>query len=443
MNADRTGVIAAIAAMTPPAGAITAGAITAGAIALCLVSPAHAIDWEGEDASASLITHARTYTLLLYDPSAAALRRSLGDLGVPEATIDGLPGTDTEQAAVVERFRFVLDARVGERWSAAVHYDLLPIFGTFETEGFFTAAQNPLRLWDLDRALHTDDDWTVSHAIDRAVIHYTAPAFEVRLGRQAIGFGGARLFNAADLFAPLGPASIDSEFKGGVDAVQLIAPLGELHEVALIAVANRHGAAESHYLVRWRGMFDGFDIGALLGSTYGLPTAALEAAGDLGGSGWYLEASARIDPDGYDHSAVRATAGLDHHFPIGLRLIGELHYNSPGTLDPADTPAALQRQPYTVGEVYLLGELYAGLLASYELHPLATLNLSWLQNLTDGSALAGPAIAWDFAQEVSLGAGALIPIGPSLDFGPAGLPTVRSEFGLYPTVFYTDLRLAL
>lgn len=419
------------------------GASIAVIAGLCLSTPAHAIDWEGEDAAASLITHARTYTLLLYDRGADARRRVLVDLGLPEPAIAAVPGTEAEQAAVVERFRFVLDARVGERWSAAVHYDLLPIFGTFQTEGFFTAVRNPLRLWDLDRALHTDDDWTVSHAIDRAVIHYTAPAFEVRLGRQAIGFGGARLFNAADLFAPLGPASIDSEFKGGVDAVQLIAPLGELHEVALIAVGNTEAMAEGLYLARWRGMFDGFDLGLMAGATYARPTLALEAAGDLGGLGWYIEASARVDPDGDDHSALRATAGLDHHFPIGLRLIGELHYNSPGSLDPQAALTVQQRQPYTAGEVYLLGELYAGLLASYELHPLATLNLSWLQNLGDGSALAGPAIAWDFAQEVSLGAGALIPLGDRMTLGPGGLPTVHSEFGLYPTVVYTDLRLAL
>lgn len=410
---------------------------------LALPSLAHAIEWRGDTAELTLITHARTYTLLLHDAGADDRRQVLRDLGLPDAAIDLLPGTEAEQAAVVERFRLVLDGRVGERWSASVHYDLLPIFGTFATEGFFTAVDNPLRLWDFDRALHTDDDWSLSHGIDRLVLHYTTEAFEVRLGRQAIGFGGARLFNAADLFAPLGPASIDSEFKGGIDAVQVLAPLGEAHEIGLVAVGNRDAMADGLLLARWRGMFDGFDLGVMAGSTYRQPTLAAEIAGDLGGSGWYAEASARLDVDALDDSIARATVGIDHHFPAGIRLMGELHYNSPGSLDPADALTLQASEPYATGEVYLLGELYAGALAAFELHPLVTLNLSWLQNLGDGSALAGPSIAWDFAQEVSLGAGALLPIGERLRLQATGLPEVGSEFGLYPLVVYTDVRLAL
>lgn len=425
----------------PRLPAMACAALLAMASVPSMPSPGHAFEWEGDSAGASLLTHARTYTLLIYDLGADDRRRSLIDLGVADPT--GLPATELEQAAVVERFRVVLDAWAGEAWSLSAHYDLLPIFGTFATAGFFTSAENPLRLWDFDRLLHEDDDWTLQHGLDRLVLRYLHPRFEVRVGRQAIGFGGARLFNAADLFAALGPASIDSEFKGGVDAVHVIVPLDEFHEVGLVAVGNGDDLAEGLYLARWRGMFDGFDVGAMAGSTYGRATVALEVAGDIGGAGWYVETSARLDHEAPEDTPIRATVGLDHHFSQGIRLLGEVHYNGAGGHEPDDYLALQSTRPYTVGEVYLLGTYYAGALMTYELHPLVNVGLSWLQNLTDGSALAGPTLAWDFAQEVSLGAGALVPIGERLAIGPSGRPRVESEFGLYPLVVFTDLRLAL
>lgn len=406
------------------------------ALACLMASPAAAQDWQGEAAGLSLVTHARTYTLLLYDQGADDRRATLEGLGVDPAAV---PGTDAERAVVVERFRLVADAWAGERWSLEAAYELLPIFGALDTTGLFTAADNPLRLVDFDRALHDGDDWTVTHQLDRLVLRYLHPRFEVRVGRQAIGFGGARLYNAVDIFAPLGPATIDSEFKAGIDAARVIAPLGERHELSLTAVINGDDPADGLYLAQWRGVFDAFDLGALAGSSDRRPTAALTAAGDVGGTGWYVEASGRFELD--DAPLVRATAGLDHYFEAGVRLLAELHYNGAGADAPDDYLDTQTERPYATGEVYLLGRYYAGALVSYELHPLVQIGVSWLQNIGDGSALVSPTVAYDFAEEVSVGLGALIPIGERLALGDFATPEVESEFGLYPLVAFTDVRL--
>ena len=354
-----------------------------------------------------------------------------------------MPGTNAEQGAVVERFRFALDLWAGEAWSASVHYDLLPIFGRLDTAGLVTAVSNPLRRWDLERTVHDGGDWRLEHGLDRAVVRAFHGGVELRIGRQAMGFGGARLFDAADLFAPLGPASIDSEFKAGVDGIHLIAPLGERHAWGLIGVIHREDWTDGLLLARWKGVFDGFDAGALLGMTYGAPTAALALAGDIGGLGAYLDVSGRLSLDGAGETVVRATAGVDHYLPAGVRLVGELHYNGAGTGEPTDYPATAASPIVTRGEVFLLGELYVGGRVAYEAHPLLLMSLTWLQSLSDGSALAGPALSWDFAEEVTLSAGALVPIGERLRFGPGLTPEVGSEFGLYPLAIFTDLRLAL
>lgn len=411
------------------------------AAALALGGPAQGFEWEGESAGLSLITHARTYSLVLYDAGADERAETLRGLGLSD--LSAVPGTEQQSAAVVERFRFVLEGWVGDAVSFEAHYDLIPIFGQFDTVGLFTAAENTLRLWDFDRELHTDDDWSVGHGVDRLVVRYLAESFEVRVGRQALGFGGSRLFNAADLFAPLGPASIDSEFKGGLDGVQVIVPVSERHELTAIAIGHRDDFADGMYLLQWRGMFDGFDAGALAGTSYGRPTIALSLAGDLGGTGWYVDASARIDLDEPADTPARASAGLDDQLADGLRGVLEVHYSGAGASDPADYLEAQSSDAFATAEVYLLGEYYAGALLSYQVHPLVNIGASWLQSLTDGSALAGPNLAWDFAQEVSLGLGALIPVGERLSISPVGLPEVNSEFGLYPVIVFTDVRLAL
>ena len=126
-----------------------------------------------------------------------------------------------------------------------------------------------------------------------------------------------------------------------------------------------------------------------------------------------------------------------------MRGVIEVHYNGAGASDPEDYLEAQASPAFATGEVYLLGEYYAGALLSWQVHPLANIGLSWLQSLTDGSALAGPSLAWDFAQEVSLGLGALVPVGERMTIGSFGLPEVNSEFGLYPVIVFTDVRLAL
>lgn len=406
-------------------------------LAALMPASASALTVEGERAGFDLLTHARTYSLLLFDAGADARRATLIEAGVDP---DAVPGTAAEQAAVVERFRFALDAWAGERWSASVHYELLPIFGALGADGLVTTVESPLRRWDFDRTLRAGDGWTLSHGLDRAVLRGLFGGVEVRLGRQAIGFGGARLFDAADLFAPLGPAAIDNEFKAGVDGLHLLAPLGERHELGLVAVLHRDDWTDGMLLGRWQGAFAGFDAALLAGMTYGAPTAALAVAGDIGGPGAYLDASVR---HAAGESIVRATAGVDHYFATGIRLMGELHYNGAGADEPADFPTIREAAPYRRGEVFLLGEFYAGGLAMYEVHPLVNISLSWLQSLTDGSALAGPALSWDFAQEVTLAAGALVPVGERMTLGPGLTPAVGSEFGLYPLVVFTDVRLAL
>ncbi len=74
--------------------------------------------------------------------------------------------------------------------------------------------------------------------------------------------------------------------------------------------------------------------------------------------------------------------------------------------------------------------------------------LAAIQNLQDGSLLLIPNVAYDFAENVAVSAGGILPLGarpeappvPMSSMQPA-LPQPQSEFGLFPLLVFTDIRL--
>jgi hypothetical protein len=414
---------------------------------------ARATEWQGDAWGGRLDGQALTYTLWVVTPDGAA--NAAGE----RVTAD--------TATVVERIR-----PMGELWydrdaSLEVAWDLVPQINPGNTAtGITLAPRSPLRLPELalDGSLHDGSGdpagWRLSHNLDRAVVRWTAPAFEVRAGRQAIGHGSARLLIAADLFTGFGPTALGVMYKRGVDALRVTVPLNEQHELEAYAVAHDERWTAGMALLRWRGSFTGVvDVSVIAGYSHGLPTVAWDLSGDLGGSGWYLEGSARHDPQGPQGKGVagqelterrwmaRATLGLDHRFETGTRVNGELHVSSVGERDPDDYLLAAQRLPYAVGESFLLGVAYAALAVDHEISALWRGGLAGIVNLTDGSALIAPSLAWDVADEVTFAMGGFVGAGkrptvwlPSGGAVDLGLP--RSEFGSLGAVVYTDLRLA-
>jgi len=384
--------------------------------------------WEYEDDNASVSFDAAALTHLLY-------------LITPESA--GVPHSDTVLSIQRLRPKFAFTV---EDWLAfEASYDLMPISGqALNALTWAVAPSNALRLDDLDTDLHEGDGWRLRHNLDRVVLHFMHDDFEIRLGRQAIGHGSARIFSASDLFSNVSPASLDSEFKRGVDGVRVTVPIGESMELELYALANGTDWEDSLYLARWRGNFQAVDISLLAGSTYAQPTIALDVSGDLLGAAWYLEGMTRIATnDNEPETSGRVTLGFDYKFSFGLHATLEGHYNSPGEADPDDYLKAYSSLSATVGESYLLSRWYVGLGLGYELTPLLKGHLNWMQNLEDGSALASLLLAWDFVENVAIELGAMLPIGERMDAATSVIPTPKTEFGLYPIMGFTALRLAL
>ena len=393
------------------------------------------------------IAHARTYSMF----------------GVQLTEVDG-ERQESDLALVIQRVRPTLEISFSDVARLEVAYDVIPLIGASQSVGGF-AVQNvglsALRFADLDPVLYSPDSgaWVVQHNLDRLALRLGRPGLEVQIGRQAFNHGSARMFPATDLFAPFGPGTIDTEFKRGIDGLRATAALGINHELEAYVIAHEPDIVQDPetgeitpeewmYLLRWKGIFPGlFDVSLFAGRSYEQPTIGFDISTDLLGAAVYAESSARIAVREEQDTSFQATAGLEYKWGFGLSTTAEVYYNNLGSKPPftrALTDPSLARQ---VGELNYLGNWYAGLAAGYSWE-LLSVGAGYIQNIQDGSLLLTTNVGYDFAENVAVGLGGLIPVGKRASIDTSMLdptmplaPTIESEFGLFPLLLFADIRL--
>ncbi len=416
-------------------------------------------DTEDEEArdeskfSSSFIVYARNYSLF----GTAIMRDGSEDGALVHEDI----------GIIVERIRPSLSVWWNDVVGLEAAWDIIPLVGSGvgTGQGFSSlAVQNvgirTLRLWDFDAALYspTSGGWAVSHNLDRLNLKLGKADFSVQIGRQAFGHGSARMFPATDMFSPFGPGTIDTEFKRGVDGLRISKTLGEFHELEAYIIAHQPVEGEPidleqwMYIMRWRGVFpDLFDISLFAGSSYARPTAGIDLSTSVAGAAVYGESAVRFATQEQERTSVQATMGVDYRWESGLSTIAEVYYNNLGSKPPFTelfVNPSLARQ---VGELNYLGSWYAGLSMGYNWELLG-IGGGYIQNLQDGSMLLTGNLSYDFAENVSVGLGALVPVGKlmirhesSASLADAGIPYTyepRSDFGLFPTLVFADVRFA-
>ena len=341
-------------------------------------------------------------------------------------------------ATGIDRVRLEGRAWAGELLSLEVGYDLVALGGSTSAalgENLTLGSGNLLRWEDLHSPIEESDTFSLRQNLDRLAVSFHLPFGDLSIGRQAIGHGSGRIFNPTDIFGPFSHASLDTEYKTGVDALRVSIPLGQTMGIEAIAVAHSDDVDEGIYLGRWHSNFSPVDLSLYGGTSYGDPTVGVDLAGDLAGEvGWYTEALFRSRKDA---TTTRATLGLHHRFKTGVTTILEGHYNEVGEEKPENYLSIMNTPEFQHGELFLLGRQYLALALTYEWMPLLTPTLSWIQNIGDNSALLSASMNWNFAEEVSVNAGALLGLGKR----PDATLTLQSEFGTVPNLFYTDVRL--
>lgn len=288
-----------------------------------------------------------------------------------------------------------------------------------------------LRSADPAFKISENGDYLAAQNLDRLAVTYIKDGWRVTAGRQAIGHGSGRFFNPGDIFAPLNPGMVWSEYKAGVDAVTVAGPLGETLDAGLMAADHGDGLEKSYYLLRMRKIFPGFaDLSAYGGSTLGAPTAALDFAFDFLDAGFYFDSVARFDRE--PASTLRATAGAHYRIAEDLDFLGELHFSGPGAEKKSGYPLTALTPEALNGELFVSGRYYAVLGLSYGLTPLVTLDAKALVNANDSSALFMGTFSWSVTEKISFD------FGFSAGRGPGG-----SEFSGAPGIVFAETRINL
>lgn len=353
-----------------------------------------------------------------------------------------LPGTQ-DTALDLTRARLMVEGKWGARLSWSVHYEHAALLqrADFTATGLFTAsAATPRRsLLPLDWTVQDSTDLLWRHELDRLAFRVSLPTVEMVVGRQAISWGVGRFWNPLDLFRAFSPVEIDREYKAGVDAIRLERALGPFSHLELVYAAFGEDFARHVLAVRGQTTVGTFDLGGLAGKSFRDVVVGPFVDGELKGIGMRGELTCTHDTTGRgrgQRTFARGVASIDYRFANGLYALLEYYFNGFGKEEAADYPVLFDTERIRRGEVFNFGRQYFGGLLQYEFHPLVQGHAVTLWNLHDHSLLVSPLLTVSLSNEADLRLGAYFPLGSGLVGS-----RVRSEFGLYPQVYYLQLRL--
>jgi hypothetical protein len=305
-------------------------------------------------------------------------------------------------------------------------------------------------VWVPYRVVAASWDWaaqgdvTATLFLDRADVKLSRGRFDLTVGRQAVGFGKTYFWNPLDVFLPFGPTQFDRDYKAGVDAVRLDVALGSFSGLTFIGVAGRPDPGlpgtdrwfQSGALARAFTTVGAFDLAAQGGKIRGGYQLGAGASGQVGPLAVRAEAAGFFASAGSPlATSLFAVGGVGHRFDSSLDLEAEYFWNGGAPIDRLAAQTLLQG-----GWLLQTSRQVAGMVASYDPHPLLHASLALLGASGALSGALQPGLVWSVSDNVDVVGGALIPLGRRPTVDATGLITLYDEFGLYPQVFYVQMK---
>ncbi|MEN6475699.1 MAG: hypothetical protein ABFD81_16915 [Syntrophaceae bacterium] len=299
------------------------------------------------------------------------------------------------------------------------------------------ASDEPYRYLRMRRIFSDTEDYEALAGLDQASLKLYADPFEIAVGRQPIGLANNFIFTPNDLFYPFGATAVDREFRPGVDSLRLNLKTGALSGLSIISVMGydrdeRPDWDRSAALVSGVANLSGTAVSFLGGKADGRHLAGLGLSAEALGLGWRLEGNYSRPTTYTQDPYVQISLGFDKRWASSLHLVVEYYYHENGRRDPEDYLSRLS-DPLLIMDPYF-GRHYLGLTLMGEASPLFTVETVAIVNLDDGSAVFGPAVIYNAADEIEFILSAELPYGKRTDVGLTG-PDIGSEYGLYPRIF--------
>lgn len=304
--------------------------------------------------------------------------------------------------------------------SAAARHTLL----AGEPAGLLLAVPSPDDSREWLHLGHTFSDTSsrlVFAQFDRLSLGYTSDRLVLRLGRQALSWGGGLVFQVLDLFNPFPPTAIDTDTKPGTDmlSAQWLFSGGDDLQAVVVPrrpAPGRDPAADSSSVaVKWHHFAGSTELELLAAGHYDRAVGGGGASGNLLGGVWRVNATYTALGAG---GVVSFLANLDHSWVWGGRNaygFVEVFHNGFGVTDLhrdlSTLPASLLDR-LARGELFSLGrrELAAGLQVDWT--PRVRLDPTLLVNLDDRSSMLLVRARFNWFQDIDLDAGLQEPLGP-------------------------------
>lgn len=290
--------------------------------------------------------------------------------------------------------------------------------------------------WDL----HTTSRTSWRHRFDRLSLAFDVGPLSLVAGRQPISWATTLFLTPADPFSPFDPSDPFREYRGGVDALRVQAFTGPFSEIeGVVRAAETPDGSTLTALARGQTSRGGWALGGWAGVVHDQGAGALFATGSWGAMALRAEVAAREDPGG--GGTVRGALGTDRNFLVSgkdLYVVLEIQYDGFGAATSSALIEVAESRPFAYGEMQVLGRWTGAAQASYQAHPLVSVDALALANLGDGSFLLAPGMWWTATSSASVRLGTYVGVGPS-SVEPG--ERLASEYGIIPWIGYAALSL--
>ena len=258
------------------------------------------------------------------------------------------------------------------------------------------------------------------------------------LGRQPISFGQGQAFTPMDLVAPFTPATLDTSYKPGVDALRADVFVGMGGQITVLAAYLGAWTLDGTAIVAHaQATVGAVDLQALVGSIYGDAVVGLSIWAPIGPVGVYGDVTVTgLRPRPFVRAVVGGFARPGPTTTVSVEVYGQRF----GVNGKDDYLLFSAGERFQRGELWLSGHLYASVAVIQELTPLLTLNVAVLGNLLDPSFFLLPSVAWNVASNADLSFGVQVGLGKRPDEDADNpFASARSEFGTAPFSGFLNL----
>ena len=283
----------------------------------------------------------------------------------------------------------------------------------------------------MSATLFAGDTFGLRFRMDRMNLRAEMGPLRVTIGRQALSFGQGQFFTPMDLVAPFTPATLDTAYKPGVDAVRADLFVGMGAQISVLGAYLGEWSLDGSALIGHGTVTVGAtDVSLMLGSVYGDLVVGGSVWAPIGPVAVWADVTLTgLAPNPFVRAVVGAMVRPGPTTVISAEVYGQRF----GTADPSKYLLLGMGERYQRSELWLSGHLYAAVALSQEITPLLHASVAVLGNLLDPSAYLLPSISWAAAENADLSFGVQVGLGARPDEDADNpVRSARSEFGTAP-----------